>query len=728
MLKTSCFLLIFLVIVPFVSADIIITEIMYDPGQCKDSNCEWVEIYNQDNETVDLSNCTFENKKFGNETIGPKDYLVISRNSELFKQFFNEESVEKKFSLTNSGDIVTLGGECNDVFSYKSLVELANGNNKTLARRFDGSWGESLTIDGTPGKQNIIWEFSDDFSQIEITEILPNPFDKDDEQKPYGEWVEIHNKGNEPIDVGGLYLSDKIKENELFIAQNKILNEATVVYPDKYLVVFRDGDSDFALNNNGYDEVILWDEEKVIDYVSFTGSTEGMSWSKINNNWYLTPVTPGEENNLLEGCDWELNIKTENSIFHGNDLELNIESLRNYGPPGEITVRGQIEDVFGKVVKKYSPWTNHSVTSSVSKTYSPNLKEGTYQVSFWYENLHCSDVDENNRVTYLLAINPTYQLTNSKISIERLYLGNDNEVEWGDQFRVKVKLYKGDETKKAVYLWVESNGKTVSKRTQFSIDDPFKEYILTLPIQLEPNCNLKLEENNAVVVLEAFGIREEVEISIDGVDESICKDYLDYVDDNEEKVREVFEIVNLPSKIYAEENVPLEVKITSDKNKHNYKVWSYIYRGSKCYSCNEENDQRDKNLQEVNLAPLDTKNINFNLGLDPVEQGEYKIKIKVNKDGQKTNREFTKTINVVTKEEVKNTSQELSVQNVDESEQKNNPEESRKRIIHESSGIVVYRSSSAKAEKLIPYLLLLSIFFIIGILLNSEKEKKKKKN
>lgn len=47
-------MLFFLLIPP--SYAVVINEIMYDPNQCEDSYCEWVEIFNEASSDINLSN------------------------------------------------------------------------------------------------------------------------------------------------------------------------------------------------------------------------------------------------------------------------------------------------------------------------------------------------------------------------------------------------------------------------------------------------------------------------------------------------------------------------------------------------------------------------------------------------------------------------------------------------------------------------------------------------
>ncbi|MBT4651572.1 lamin tail domain-containing protein [Candidatus Woesearchaeota archaeon] len=518
---------------PLIWGDVLINEVMYDPNQCSDSKCEWIELYNF-GEEINLTGCLLDGKELGG-IISKEDYFLVVRNLEEFEEnFYAEGEISGgEINLKNSGEEIVLGGKegCEDNFDYSNFVDLADGNGKSLERREEGSWGESLEEGGTPGEENSVSKLSTDFKGLEISEIMADPLGEDGGEKPKGEWIELYNGGEHAVEIKGLLLKDSGDDNELYIVESSVLTGVVLGVGD-YVVIYRDGDTDFSLNNNGYDEVRLFYEGLLLEEVSYSGSTEGMSWAKVNGEWYKTVPTPGEEN-IYEGkCNWELELVIEKSIFLGEELEFELIVRRDYGEGSEVTVKGYLEDINGKILKEYSPWTNKKVETFETKKYSPNLMEGVYQLTFQISEVGCEDeVKEDDSVSKLIAINPDYKNSDSSLAIEELYLGVDNEAEWGDQFKVKLTVYKGEETKHAVELWAEKNGQAVSKRSKMNVYDKFKEYPFTFPIQLIPNCNNKFKDGEYNLILEGLGLRVERGFVISGVDEEICRDYLDYVEE-----------------------------------------------------------------------------------------------------------------------------------------------------------------------------------------------------
>jgi hypothetical protein len=365
----------------------------------------------------------------------------------------------------------------------------------------------------------------------------------------------------------------------------------------------------------------------------------------------------------------------------------------------------------GDQIKQYSPWTNKRIVSSSSKKYSPNLKEDVYQLTFWLENLTCNDSNiNNNKITSFFAINPKYKETESIIEIEKLYLGNDKKAEWGDQFTVKVNIYKGDETKYSVKLWAEKGSDKISKTTKFNLRDPYKDYSLTIPIQLKPNCNEKIKSGKATLVLEAFGLKEEKEFKIEGVDKEVCKDWLKYIKKQEKKETTTkinHEITEIPISIHEDEVFQIKLQITNENEEHDYSVWSYLYRGSKCYSC--ENSERESNKQIIRLKGNEVKVIDLLVKADrEIKEGEYKVKVKIQKDNQKTTKDIT--TNIFIKEKNNETANEKN----NETNEENTTKEHR--LPSGITGMTVYESSSAKAKKLVPYILIVALILVIFIL------------
>ncbi len=722
-----------------------INEIMYDPGQCSDTLCEWVELHNRNETAVNLTNCLLEGKNL-TTTIPGNGYLIAARNVNNFTAYFGpvDNIIPLSFSLTNSGDTVTLNGTsyCNDTVDYTPFTAFANGNNKTLEKDGEGNWRESRFAGGTPGRENSVANISSDYSFLVISEVLANPFDNDDADKPEGEWIEILNYGDKEIHAGGMSITDLNDEHELFIAASTVLNEEELfVPPGGYIVVYRNGDSDFSLNNDDYEEVRLFAPDgQLINFMSYTGTTEGLSWSNVDGSWYETNPTPEEDNEYTGECIWFLYLDVNNSIYRPDDFSFSIMVSRLAGLVDAVTVRGQIEEINGNIVQSYAPWTNVTITSDRTQKYSPHLAEGVYQASFWFEEPPCLDINPNlYRVNRLIAINPQYQQSASTLAINSLNLGSDQKVKWGEQFDVKLEVYKGNATRSSISAWVEKEGRKVSDETTLNAYDQYQHYSLTIPVQLIPNCDGAVADGAARVLVEGLGLQKEQELTIEGRDTDVCQEIKVEVT---EKSRErskgrstkatttktstknpSFQLLELPASLEPGGVLRAQVQILNDVKPHEYQVWSYIYRGNKCYTCQESTAPKEANVQKFRLDGQEAKVVDFLLKVDDaVKEGEYKIKVKINKDNQKTNKELTNSIyvlepkkEVVETKETKETA--LSSLSAGEGRSSSLPRAEKKRIADGLTGFVVYESSAEKGKKVVPYLLLVSMGLVLVIVL-----------
>lgn len=145
---------------------------------------------------------------------------------------------------------------------------------------------------------------SDSEEYVVINEFLPNPIGNDDAPMPNGEWVELYNKGKD-IDIAGWMLYDINDSHKLQITSGNTNTGGTLILSGGFLVVYRNGDSDFALNNTGGDSVRLYNGEiggggTLIDSYAYTiNALEGKSFARIpdgSDNWVDPIPTPGGPN------------------------------------------------------------------------------------------------------------------------------------------------------------------------------------------------------------------------------------------------------------------------------------------------------------------------------------------------------------------------------------------------------------------------------------------------
>lgn len=101
---------IFWIVEPYVAPDIVITEIMYNPPESGNDTLEFVELFNNSDETVDLDgyyfNAGFE-FEFENTEIEAGEYLVIAVDSNAMFNTFGIHTFQwEDGGLSNSGELI----------------------------------------------------------------------------------------------------------------------------------------------------------------------------------------------------------------------------------------------------------------------------------------------------------------------------------------------------------------------------------------------------------------------------------------------------------------------------------------------------------------------------------------------------------------------------------------------------------------------------------------------
>jgi hypothetical protein len=158
---------------------------------------------------------------------------------------------------------------------------------------------------------------------VVINEFIPDPIGDDNASKPGGEWVELYNNGDSDFDLAGWALYDAYDTHELTITTSNSDNNGnpldggeTIIPAHGYLVVYRNGDNDFALNNTGGDSVRLYNDVIasgiLIDSHVYTGTIpESKSFARSPDGVgaFVDPVpTPGRSN-VIDQADLDPSIK-----------------------------------------------------------------------------------------------------------------------------------------------------------------------------------------------------------------------------------------------------------------------------------------------------------------------------------------------------------------------------------------------------------------------------------
>lgn len=291
--------------------DIVINEFVSDPA---DDEVEWIELYNTQNEDINLDGWMIEDG--GSAKTVLTGTIAGNGNGKFFV-------VEKpKGNLNNGGDAIILRDSENnliDKIAYGDWNDDDLKNNAppakdpdSTARKIDGyntyNNATDFAVIETPtkGKNNIItkkdaelgnikFDFND---KIVISEIFPNPQGDDNRN----EFIELHNGSDKDADLTGWRLGDGSSQCEF---GKKI--KTAVLKAKKYLTVYR-SESGLALNNNG-DEINLYRplKDTPAQTIKYEKAAENLSYAikqtldSSKSQWIWTlAATPGKENIIKE--------------------------------------------------------------------------------------------------------------------------------------------------------------------------------------------------------------------------------------------------------------------------------------------------------------------------------------------------------------------------------------------------------------------------------------------
>lgn len=499
---------------------------------------------------------------------------------------------------------------------------------------------------------------------ILINEIMADPV----ADESLNEWIEIYNNGSSPVNVsnwivgddndndtiaGGLYDGEgtTIPANGFAI----ITDDSTRVYnnfnvSDDAVRLYVDDSSigSSGLKNTG-ETIYLYDNNgSLIDKKTYNSTTDGLSWAFVNGSLHKSNPTPGFFNNgsiiIEEDCDYAVNFILQKTLFdNSSDFTFKIRASKISGTTTNFTMRAKIEDLNGKFIRDYAPFTNESITTKMtSSELTPNLDEGKSYILDSNITTECNDSDiESNFDTQIITIKGKPLDEKSSISIENvLDLGNDNEAKFGQIIRVRLDAYKGNTNKESIAVWIEdNNGNRVSKQSRTGLETKYTNYSLTIPVQIDPNCDEKFDNDDYIIKSEGLDSKDEEEIRIGDLTDSICD--VKIVESKKSAAKGLgFELQDFNEVIDASKK--FSTKIVLDNNNDDMigiKLWSYVYRGSKSYS-----GERDDNMKEFTLDANSLQVVELSNIVENIEPGNYKFKVVLNKDNQKTNNEITKDV------------------------------------------------------------------------------------
>lgn len=614
-----------------------ITEVFPNPiGD--DNNKEFIEIYNPTGVNLsgyvlgdEANNDTLVGLFYGNGTYA----LVVEEG-------FAWQSLNNSASIYNAGATIgnNLGNTQDSIFLYTHEKILLDSTQYTAAvegysfEKRDGIWGLSTLQNGTPG-----FSF---FSEMTDNETNSS---ENEEKKKQEEHSEESADSTNTTNIVSLSFSlpSLLYVNQSLSSGFRIGNnhDEKIDAILTYTVSFNDT---LLLNNTKYFFNIS--KYKTKDTLSFTFPEPG-EYTLCGNVESLPHDGLFDDNSICQNlsvvsleeiaCNRTITIIMNQTDYRSGkpiDFSLLIDGTKN--PAFPFIASTFIEEITGEIVKK----STNTTTTSI-KHWTPKIKKeyGVYRIHATLLDPYCADVSlQDNTATATFFVFNRFD-EEPFVAIEHLYLGSDSIAKTGDTLRAKVHFYTGNLSRissdeKAIHLYVKNEiGTVVSPIAQITPSESFQENELTLPFLLDYSCtSFPTTEETYTLVVEGAGNTAKQKFPVKGVNKERCgsasSEYLSY---------------ELASLGFSGENVTHTVIIiNTDDAPHTYAVSSKIYRRAKTYS-----GDHFANQNTLSLNPGEEYTVTLQNTLLGVEAGAYSAKIQIQKDQQKTLKEFRGELTVV---------------------------------------------------------------------------------
>ncbi|MBW3014983.1 lamin tail domain-containing protein [Candidatus Woesearchaeota archaeon] len=608
---------------------------MYNPTG-SDNNREFIEIYGindlagwiiGDSSSNDSLELLFDGSSFESEYV-----LIVEEGFNYSNINCSVYSVGTTIgdNLNNDGDKIFLyNDEAVLIDSVEYEDTYADDNGKSL-EFINGSWLESSSIGGSPGYVNGGGGDSDAllFQDLSIEQYLNDPVYLG---LSYDSLFKIKNINYE---LGKVY-----DVNVVF----NITKDALLVYEGSFLL---EEINQYKTAGTGLFDVQDAGEFLICGFIQSSSAND----TNIDNNVICFNVTSIDPSTIP--CNISLNLSLERQVFE-NGEKVEFYNLLN-NETFSYLIEYWIEDLFGDIRK-----SRYNTSNTNKKSWTPNIdeKDEGFLLKSRIAYVACNDENINDNYDEKLFIvrNNGFSLVtsedsegnpNSSIVIDNIYLGSDNKTKFGQTFRVKLDIHKGNDTKDSVKVWVENDdGNRISAQTtSMLLYSTYTDYILAVPVQMKPNCNEEFDDGIYHLIVEGLDIRQQQDFYVEGIDTSMCIELNDCeCDDEDDSSSGVdYSFNSMPLAVDVGNDFLVSVKIeNNDDESHEFQVYGYVYRGSKAYT------EREINMKKVYVPRKSDVIIELNNLIEEAEAGDYKYKVKIRKDEQKTQKELTSNIVVL---------------------------------------------------------------------------------
>jgi len=442
-----------------------------------------------------------------------------------------------------------------------------------------------------------------DSSALQITEIMFNPNGSDSGR----EWIEIYNNNSQEINLSGMIFYESETNHKI-----ESINAKYILYSKQYAIIV--------------DKLQLFLED--YPWLEQSNTTESnitifdSAFSLLNTGEYIALKINNTE---ITGINYSLLLQNA-SINEGFSLcfkNLTWEKSNcSGGSPG-------LADCLNQSANLSNSTTNNQTDENITEENSSPDNATNFD-----------NVTNNNLCD--IALN---------IETEKAILENKEKIKY------KHRLSNLADTKKYNYTieyWIEDIFNTSIKEKRNTTNVNKKQWTPSIKAKLSvaflkavvhPGCNdTNLSNNYAEMMLIIKHPEYEQE-----VEECDCKEESSSTEKSSTTAKQSkpdieYSLHALPKSITQNSTLSFNATIiNNDDKEHEIMLYSYAYRGNKCIS---GDGNRTLNTIRFMIKSENSRTIELHNIINDPKPGEYKIKLTVNKDRQKTSKQLVRQINV----------------------------------------------------------------------------------
>jgi hypothetical protein len=268
-----------------------------------DSGKEWVELYNDESNQVNLNNWVISTQTSSGSTrnlilpdlvIEPNAYFIIAEDQVQYSGSNIKFFAAGKLNMFNSSAKITLKDSLGNTISSLDYMTSQEGRSwesrgvlcGDLKMHPEANTIGLINLSYDPGCSSLTTDPPDNetpvsmpqspplYKTLLISEIYPYP----ETEKEETEWLEIFNYGNTEVNLKNYSLKEKLTGFDEF--STKILNLPDYrIKPGEYYVI-TEPDLTLSLNNSG-DKIGLFLETELIDEVIYPSTDKGLSVARV---------------------------------------------------------------------------------------------------------------------------------------------------------------------------------------------------------------------------------------------------------------------------------------------------------------------------------------------------------------------------------------------------------------------------------------------------------------